>query len=64
MCFDNLEGWLGVGGEREVQEGGTYVYLWVVHVVVWQKPTHYCKAIIFQLKVNKKILNECLVFMI
>ena len=30
-----------------------YVYLWLIHVVVWQKPTQYCKAITFQLKINK-----------
>ena len=30
----------------------TYVYLWVIHVDVWQKPTQYCKAIILQLKIN------------
>ena len=33
---------------------GTYVYLWLIHVDVWQKPTQYCKAIIFQLKMNFK----------
>ena len=32
---------------------GTYVYLWLIYVDVWQKPTHYCEAIIFQLKINK-----------
>ena len=31
----------------------TYVYLWLIHVDVWQKPTRYCKAIIFQLNINK-----------
>jgi len=31
-----------------------YVYLWLIHAVVWQKPTQHCKAIIFQLKVNLK----------
>ena len=31
---------------------GTYVYLWLIHVV-WQNPTKYCKAIILQLKLNK-----------
>ena len=36
--------------EREV----TCVYLWLVHVDVWQKPTQYCKAIIPQLKINKQ----------
>ena len=36
----------------------TYVYLWLIHVDVWQKPTLFCKAIIFQLKINKfKIKN-------
>ena len=31
----NLEGWDGVGGEREVEREGTYVYLWLIHVDVW-----------------------------
>ena len=52
MLCDNLEGWDGVGGGREVYEGGSYVYLWLIHVDVWQKPTRYCKAIILQLKIN------------
>ena len=30
----------------------TYVYLWLIHVDVWQKPTQYCKAIILQFKIN------------
>ena len=42
-------GW-EVGGKLERE--GTYVYLWQIHVDVWQKPTLYCKAIILQLKVN------------
>ena len=28
---------------------GTEVYLWLIHVAVWKKPTQCCKAIIFQL---------------
>ena len=32
---------------------GTYVYLWLFPVDVWQKPSQYCKAIILQLKMNK-----------
>ena len=36
---------------------GTYVYLWLVHVDVWQKPTQYFKAIILQLKINKYIIK-------
>ena len=39
-------------GERFKREE-TYVYLWLVHVDVWQKPTQHCKAVILQLKINK-----------
>jgi len=31
---------------------GTYVYLWLIHVDVWQKPTQYCKVIILKLKIK------------
>ena len=33
--------------------GGKYVYLWLIHVEVWQKTTKFCKAISLQLK-NKR----------
>ena len=33
----------------------TYVYLWLIHVAVWQKPKQYCKAITLQLKMISKI---------
>ena len=47
---DSLRQPRGMGwGGRE----GTYVYLWLIHVDVWQKPTQNCKAIILQLKINK-----------
>ena len=29
---------------------GTYLYLWLIHVDIWQKTTKFCKAIILQLK--------------
>ena len=32
---------------------GTYVYLWLIHVDIWQKTIQYCKATILQLKINK-----------
>ena len=32
----NLEGW---DGEGRFEREGTYVYLWLIHVDVWQKPT-------------------------
>ena len=37
---------LGVMFKRE----GTYVYLWLIHVGIWQKITKFCKSIILQLK--------------
>ena len=33
LC-DDLEGWAGGGDGKDVQEGGIYVYLWHIHVVV------------------------------
>ena len=42
-------GW-EVGGRSK--KDGTYVYLWLIHVDVWQKPTQYCKTIIIQLQIN------------
>ena len=41
-----------MGGE--FRRKGTCVYLWLIHVDVWQKPTQYCKAIILQFKTNKQ----------
>ena len=37
---------------------GTYIYLWLIHVDVWHKPTQYCKPIILQLKINKNFKTE------
>ena len=36
----------------------SYVYLWLTHVDVWQKAIQYCKAIILQLKINKRKKQE------
>ena len=46
----------GVGGRFNRE--GTYVYLWLIRVDVWQKPTQYCKVIILQLKTSKKKRKE------
>ena len=35
-----------MGGSR----GREHVYLWLIHVDVWQKPTEFCEAIILKLK--------------
>ena len=53
MLCDKLDGWDGVGGEREVQEGGDICILWLIHGDMRQKPTQHCKAIILQLEINK-----------
>ena len=43
---------MGWGGRFKRE--GTYIYLWQIHVDVWQKLTKFCKAIILQLK-NKQL---------
>ena len=53
LC-DNLEGWHGMRGGKEVHEGGSYVYQWLIHVDAWQKQTQYCKASILLLKIKEK----------
>ena len=42
-----LEGWDGEG-VGAVQREETYVYLWLTHVDVWQRPAQYYKAVILQ----------------
>ena len=32
--------------------GWEAVYLWLIHVDIWKKPTQYCKAIILELKIK------------
>ena len=41
---------------RRLKRDGTRVYLWLVHVDVWQKPASYCKVINLQLK--KKVFKK------
>ena len=59
LC-DNLEGSGGV--RRRFKREGIEVYLWLIHVDIWQKPTWFCKAIILQLKIifkkKKQIKNN------
>ena len=46
----------GLKNSAVVQERGAYVYHWLIHADVWQKPTQYCKAIILQLKISNNIV--------
>ena len=39
---------------RRFKREGTCIYLWLIHVDVWQKPVKHHKAIILQLKINLK----------
>ena len=43
---------------------GMYIYLWLIRVDVWQKPTQYFKAIIFQLKIifKKRIVHMLITY--
>ena len=44
------------GVEGRFKREGAYVYLWLIHVDVWQKPTQYCIVIMLQLR--KKVYQE------
>ena len=56
-------GWAGCVLEGRFKREDTHVDLWLVHVDVWQKPTQYCKTIIFQIKINNfKNINKILKF--
>ena len=42
----------GIGvGETERLKMGIYVDLWLICVIVWQKPTPYCKAFVTESKI-------------
>ena len=43
---------MGLGGRFKRE--GTYIYLGLIHIVVWQTPTQHCKATVPQLKKNGK----------
>jgi len=45
-----LVGWGGRWKGGRFKREGTYVYLWLIHADIQQKPTQCCKAIILQLK--------------
>ena len=46
-------GWGGRWGMQRFRREGTYVYLRLIHVATWQKPTQHCKATILQFKIYK-----------
>ena len=54
MGCDTQKEWDGWEKGGRLKREGTYVYLWLNHIVVWQKSTQYCKEIILQLKILKR----------
>ena len=50
VLWDKPEGCAGEGGGRGVQDAGTHVHPWLIHVDVWQKPPQYCKVLSLQSK--------------
>ena len=54
--------WVGrkVGGQLRIV--GTHVYLWLIHVNVWQKPSQYCNnsPIEINFKNKSKDSEECI----
>ena len=50
---DKLEGWSGERGASGVQDEGTHVHPWLIHVDAWQKPPQYCNYP--PIKINKLI---------
>ena len=47
VLYDDLEEWNGGMGGRLKREG-IDVYLQLIQVVIWEKLTQHCKAIIFK----------------
>ena len=43
---------------RRFKREGTYRFLWLIHVDIWQKSTQYCQEIILQLRINKFKLKK------
>ena len=48
---------MGKKVEGRLEREGTHVYLWLIHVDVWQKPTQFCKTIILQVR-NKYFFKK------
>ena len=55
MLCDSLNEGDRAGDWGEVQEVPAQVTLWLIQIVVWKRPTRYCKTIILQLTINFKM---------
>ena len=59
VLWDNPDGWDRRGYGTGVQDGGTLVHPWLIHVNIWQKAPQYCKVISLQIKEEKKKQPTC-----
>ena len=59
MPCDYLDGWEGVGGRREIQEGGDICVPMADSSWYMADTTQYCKAIVLQLKTSNLFKKEC-----
>ena len=50
---------MGLESGRRFKGEATYVYLRLIHVVVWQKSIQYRKTIVLRLQINFRKLDEC-----
>ena len=58
VCLRKLKQEGRVMGGRFKREG-IYVYLWLIHVKIWQKTTKFYKAIILQIKHKLNKQKSC-----
>ena len=56
--WDDPEGWWGEGGGRRAEGsgGGTHVYLWQIHVDIWQNQYNTVK--LNKIKLKKKAITN------
>ena len=52
VLWDKSDRWGGEEGGRGIQNGGTHVHPWLIHVDVCQKPSQYYKVISLQKENN------------
>ena len=55
LC-DNRKGWDGMAGGRRFKTEGIYVYLWLIHTVVWKKPHNTAEQLSLQKEFQKIII--------
>ena len=57
VLWDNPEGWGGKGGGKGVQDGGTHLYMWLIHIDVCKNHHNIVKQLKLKLIKFKIQLN-------